>query len=397
MHSISTKTTICSFRFVVSVLMLAASLSANAFWPPLRNVWSVLEQTNSTEWRISFGVYDPVRQSTSQIDTGWFQAWSVSLKATNGVVAWSKQPAADSPRTLYFNVYDPGVGAWQTTNITFYLPLGYHYVADGVTAWMEGNGGSAVYSGAATYDPALRQWAINRASAVAGNLIFSTEKSAVAFLEGGSSAYYLRCWMYDPLLHSWRAQRYGPYNAMFAAFSFDNSTILLHVGTTVYQMGYDYRTGSWGSYATYPLTAFHASTNTGTAPLAVWFTDLSLAATSWGWSFDDGTGSGERSPCHIFSDAGTYNVVLTARGNSTNSLIVVTAAPRLIFTGLTGNYCQLQLISETNTVHVLESSTNLQSWDSVRSLTNLTGVLDFEEAIQPEMGLRFFRTRQVAQ
>lgn len=47
------------------------------------------------------------------------------------------------------------------------------------------------------------------------------------------------------------------------------------------------------------------------------FTDLSIGADSWDWDFGDGTTSQVKSPVHIFSAAGTYNVTLTVHNNST--------------------------------------------------------------------------------
>ncbi|MGM0586899.1 MAG: YCF48-related protein [Bacteroidota bacterium] len=59
---------------------------------------------------------------------------------------------------------------------------------------------------------------------------------------------------------------------------------------------------------------FTADVTTGTAPLTVTFTDASTGASSWAWDFDgDGTidNNTDANPSHIYSDAGTYTVVLT--------------------------------------------------------------------------------------
>jgi PKD repeat protein len=62
-----------------------------------------------------------------------------------------------------------------------------------------------------------------------------------------------------------------------------------------------------------PVAAFTGTPVTGTAPLAVTFTDQSTnAPTSWSWTFGDGGTSTVRSPSHTYAASGTYTVALTA-------------------------------------------------------------------------------------
>ncbi|MGB9132661.1 MAG: PKD domain-containing protein, partial [Methanosarcina sp.] len=64
-----------------------------------------------------------------------------------------------------------------------------------------------------------------------------------------------------------------------------------------------------------PEAAFTANEQTGQAPLLVAFTDTSTGQiTSWKWEFGDGTSSTERSPTHLYTNPGTYNVILTVTG-----------------------------------------------------------------------------------
>src|SRR6266550_4052041 len=82
---------------------------------------------------------------------------------------------------------------------------------------------------------------------------------------------------------------------------------------------------------TVPLTAdFAASPTSGTAPLAVSFTDVSTGGpTSWSWNFGDGNTSTQQNPTHTYSTAGTYSVSLTvsnatgsANASKTNYIVV---------------------------------------------------------------------------
>ena len=75
-----------------------------------------------------------------------------------------------------------------------------------------------------------------------------------------------------------------------------------------------------GNVLQYPVARFTANITSGTAPLAVNFTDLSAdEPASWNWEFGDGTNSTDQNPTHTYA-AGIYTVNLTvtnAAGNST--------------------------------------------------------------------------------
>jgi PKD repeat protein len=85
-----------------------------------------------------------------------------------------------------------------------------------------------------------------------------------------------------------------------------------------------------------PLTpSFSAAPLSGTAPLAVRFTDTSTgeSAASWAWYFGDGATSSQQNPAHTYTAGGTYQVYLTTSdgtGSNTTTgpgVISVAAAP----------------------------------------------------------------------
>ncbi len=71
-----------------------------------------------------------------------------------------------------------------------------------------------------------------------------------------------------------------------------------------------------------PVADFTGTPLTGFAPLQVTFTDSSTGApTSWDWDFGDQTSSTQQNPVHVYSEPGTYDVMLTAsNANGPDSL-----------------------------------------------------------------------------
>lgn len=102
--------------------------------------------------------------------------------------------------------------------------------------------------------------------------------------------------------------------------------------------------GSTGASSCAEFSATTACLGTATE-----FTDLTAGATSWNWSFGDGSTSTQQNPTHVFTTAGTYNVTLTTKGGGdctvTHTVTVTAAPPAPIITGpsstcsKTATYC----------------------------------------------------------
>ncbi len=79
-----------------------------------------------------------------------------------------------------------------------------------------------------------------------------------------------------------------------------------------------------------PTASFSATPTSGTAPLAVNFSDTSAGSpTSWSWTFGDGGTSTSRSPSHTYTGTGSFTATLTATNglgsDSTSQTITVTS------------------------------------------------------------------------
>jgi PKD repeat protein len=85
-----------------------------------------------------------------------------------------------------------------------------------------------------------------------------------------------------------------------------------------------------------PVAAFEAAPTSGSAPLTVLFTDTSSgSASAWLWDFGDGAQSSEQNPTHVYTDAGDFDVTLTATGpggsdaETRTDLVEVVAPPSI--------------------------------------------------------------------
>ncbi len=94
----------------------------------------------------------------------------------------------------------------------------------------------------------------------------------------------------------------GVYNIIMEAKNGDGKSSTATITVTVLK-----------AVAALPVVSFSFTGNTAFAPCKVSFTNTTTNATSYLWSFGDGTSSTEKNPKHLYSQGGTYNVILTAK------------------------------------------------------------------------------------
>ena len=249
----------------------------------------------------------------------------VSLQQQNGVIAWVHRSG-----TVYYVtccVYDPVLG---TANPGIYTPfqedtrgpftsVSQLQVADGVVAFVAGiapSGGDPTghfefrYT---TYDPAKQAWQM-RSWSDAGihNLAIATKDGVVVFIYEASGNYWLWADIYDPIQGQWGfggAQGFNSPNP-FLALTINNATVNFYTvisGVDVWDtFGYITGQGWYMGSITPPRAYFVARPTSGPASLWVWFTDMSIGASTWNWNFGDGNSSTSRSPYHHYDNKGTY-------------------------------------------------------------------------------------------
>jgi PKD repeat protein len=115
-------------------------------------------------------------------------------------------------------------------------------------------------------------------------------------------------------------------------------TIGSHPGSDWYRGSLDEASIQIGASAAPPTADFRATPTSGTAPLAVSFTDLSTGGpTAWSWDFGDGGTSTQQNPAHTYTAAGSYSVTLTASsgagsGTTTKTNYITVTPPQPDFT-----------------------------------------------------------------
>jgi PKD repeat protein len=312
------------------------------------------ESLNATSWFWDFN-NDGINESTTQSPTYSYATpgtYSVKLTITNAfdsssVTKSSYITTGYAPVASFTS--DKTSGAIPLvvsfTDTTTYTPTSWLWTfGDGTTSTLKNP--SHTYTSVGTYNVALQStnaYGTNTKTNVAyitsGNgpiaqfsatPVFGTTPLVVTFTDGSS---YATSWAWDfnndgsvdstaqdPTYTYSSPGTYSVKLAISGPFGIDSITKSNYITT---------------AYA--PVAAFSGTPAIGTQPLSVTFTDSTTnTPTSWSWSFGDGATSSIQSPTHLFSSAGTFNVVLTstnAFGTSTetkNAYITVHPVPQAV-------------------------------------------------------------------
>ncbi len=356
------------FRAVGLLLLLAGSgLPVAAFQAPVTGVRTSLT-TNSWDVTVHYQVDDPAAGGTvagaREYVGNPLSYWSISgLVNTNGIVAWAASSAGGlnpQQREVACVVYDPIRREWKEYRRPYdsgtccpWTVTGPN-VAEGVVTWQaQGSGLASSYRQEillATYDPGLGEWrpyareyvgtyasywSITNRTSVTGLAAWAGHNLGRFALESKE----VNVAAYDPLVPGWATRAFEYHSHMNDVWSVTNVAIssqavrwaATHSEGTVQEVrGYDGPSRSWEVRVTTPQAHFVVSTNAGTAPLGVWFIDMSLGGTNWTWDFKDGATASTRSPYHVFSEPGAYHVsqtVMGPGGRSAKEALIIVDSP----------------------------------------------------------------------
>ncbi len=219
------------------------------------------------------------------------------LTVQDGVVAFVGKEISNTDSKFFYSTYDPAKGAWQNQSC---LPISPE---------------TAINHDVITKD---------------GVLAFYYETEIVT----GKPDYNLEADIYDPVKGQWFSEFsgysqeaiFGPDWIPIGNVSIANATIsydwFIPVGDPLpYKWSYDLKQHKWyeGQGLTKAGAYFVAQPSSGSSPLRVWFTDMSIGGTSWSWQFGDGGTSTSRSPYHSFTKNGIFPVTQEVTGNGSDT------------------------------------------------------------------------------
>jgi hypothetical protein len=313
-------------------LLSVWTLPALAYYPPLE------AKAKKKRTEVTFSVNDPEIGFTFDVYYGVYDKVE-----KNGVLAMIQGIYEDpvNVRVTYVT-YDPFRKKFMT-NISdqqeTYSDISQLKVVDGVVAYigMDSEGNKAfIY---ATYDPKEGVWRQMKwlpyhhdvpKFVIKDLLVFITDGVVVY---GNTSTYtplnqtdvWVYADIYNPIQGNWQTglsgipfllTNYGKW-VDIKGFAIKNATISYDLVAGFPGVkpvaehatwGYDYSTNHWHKNAgpTNPLAYFVALPSSGSDPLRVWFTDMSIGAYNVNWDFGDGEKDNKRSTYHKYTSNGTY-------------------------------------------------------------------------------------------
>jgi PKD repeat protein len=326
---------------VLTWLLVMGPSPAGAYYPPLQITATIGNEGSG----ITLTVNDPENGTVSKTYPNFK---GVLFHRNNyGIVAWESEtvfPGSNDPAfNANYATYDPFRKTFQVETQGPFLQPGQIKVGDGVVAfvpWVDPNNffGEFRYS---TYDPVKgawqnRSWVPNSIYDKTYGLYIQTKEGVVVckyiweVALFSSQHYEADVDIYDASAGKWSSEMgAGAPDVVYNdAFQFTTEIKNGTVYITWFPMeevtlkdfhGYDAGKQAWYNGPTKPVPHFAAQPNSGPNPLWVWFTDLSIGASSIKWSFGDGASDTKRSTYHEYTKDGVYlsEQKITAPGNST--------------------------------------------------------------------------------
>lgn len=291
------------------LLNLAASPGA-AYYPPLQATGK------GSGGLVSYNVAFPWGGSKSGSSTCPAGVTVSSFTQHNGVMAWIVGDG--STFSVKSCTFDPFLKAFVEGSQGYYTKVSQLKVNDGVVAFLAVSPSGTQVIGFTTYDPDKGNWISGERELanVSSFPDFLVKDGVVAWvaIQGGETLveYSIR----DPRASTWNVDGIRYYTSSGVdSFVITNATVYWGRASTVWFAGYQaYKNptgtyyGGWGGMnVTTPLAFFIAQPYSGSAPLLVWFTDMSIAGTGWSWQ-GGGLTSANRSPYHTFNSSGQFQV-----------------------------------------------------------------------------------------
>jgi hypothetical protein len=302
--------------WVILTLVPGKWMSTAQAFPPLTNVDAAINMFTS---KVTFSVYDPsLSRTMSGSEEGVGPVTAFVHK--DGMVAWVRQQS-DTSQNLCYTTYDPGPAIWKTETI-HYPALDGSPVLDnlqiggGVLVWRIKNSGGYQIN-FAIYDPAFIAWKAGVTNSFVTSPELKVEQGLVACYRSPVEVVFN---VYDPF-HGWQEGVYAdPHLITFFIQNFTGWVVIYSDTIGNYSVSMGYRAGYSGGWIAntltqpyswfilYPwYTAYPAHPSSPT--MRFWLTDMSIGATSWSYTFDDGLVTvGAREFYRIYTKPGFHYV-----------------------------------------------------------------------------------------
>jgi hypothetical protein len=333
------KALIFSILIAFQVVILPGPDSALAFFAPLQNVTGPTV-TQDTASHVTVSVQNTATSNhipyTWTITGGAGAITIDQLTNTQGIVAWRVQDTVDHRFKIVWGVYDPGWAAlmanlqagWQIKE-TDWIDHNTTIVAlnDGVLLFQTtytSAGQTNINGFIWTYDPhawyealqqgwTLKGWQeytytfIDNSGGATRDHVVKDGVSALVYDNNNLLNRIIRVnyTVYDARNHAWQGKNELAVNP--SAPQITNATVTWTVSSAPQKRGYDYTDQTWKSgQDTKVMACFAVWPKPANVNQSVYFTDLSLGATTWNWNLGDGSTSIERSLYHKYSQVGKY-------------------------------------------------------------------------------------------